>query len=245
MPPDQQRQHRESGVGSRRMCLIATSADHRTRRAVRVIAARRPSNGGWTSCQTRCPSTGPTRRAATPCRGAQRSRPWRSGGRGARGARGAGAAERARVPADHHHQSAARLRPERRADDLLRRPGRADGRPALRQLPAAEHLHHAAVDRRLVVGRAGLECRGSLPRLERHPEQPAAALDRGRRPRLGVPHAVEQQQRQQLRLPGPAALLRARHPADRPLRARRLDHGAGGLLQRQAPELAERHRPPP
>ena len=43
---------------------------------------------------------------------------------------------------------------------------------------------------------------------------------------IGVPHAVEQQQRQHVRLPGPAALLRARHPAGRPLRARRLDHGA-------------------
>ena len=41
-----------------------------------------------------------------------------------------------------------------------------------------------------------------------------------------VPHAVEQQQRQHVRLPGPADLLRAPDPPRRPLRARRLGHRA-------------------
>ena len=48
-----------------------------------------------------------------------------------------------------------------------------------------------------------------LSGLERHPEQPADALDRGRRSRVRLPHALEQQQRQHLRLSGPADLLRA------------------------------------
>ena len=66
---------------------------------------------------------------------------------------------------------------------------------------------------------------GPLPRVERHSEQPPAALARGRRPRQRVPRPVEQQQRQHVRLPGPAAVLRAPHPARRALRARRLgDH---------------------
>ena len=47
----------------------------------------------------------------------------------------------------------------------------------------------AAVDRRAVVGGAGLERAGPLPRLERHPQQPATALARGRRPRQRLPAA--------------------------------------------------------
>ena len=67
-----------------------------------------------------------------------------------------------------------------------------------------------------------MERSGPLPGVERHPEQPAAALARGRRPRQRLPHAVEQQQRQHVRLPGPPALLRAPDAPRRPLRARRL-----------------------
>ena len=69
--------------------------------------------------------------------------------------------------------------------------------------------------------------RGQVPRLERHPERPAAALDRRRRPRQDVPQPVGQQQRQHVRLRGPAALVRARHPPRRALRARWQRHGAG------------------
>ena len=87
-----------------------------------------------------------------------------------------------------------------------------------------------------------MERAGALPGLERHPEQPAAALARGRRPRQRVPHAVEQQQRQHLRFPGPAALLRAPDAPRRALRARRLDHRHRRRVQRQAAQLAERRR---
>ena len=81
---------------------------------------------------------------------------------------------------------------------------------------------------------------GPLSRVERHPEQPAAPLARGRRARQRVPHAVEQQQRQHVRLPGPPALLRAPHPARGALRARRLGDRHRGMLQRQAAQLAQR-----
>ena len=45
-----------------------------------------------------------------------------------------------------------------------------------------------------------------LSRLERHSQQSSDAMARGRRSRERVPHAVEQQQRQYLRLPGPAGI---------------------------------------
>ena len=96
-------------------------------------------------------------------------------------------------------------------------------RAGLRRAPAAQRADPAPVDGRALGGGAGVERAGPLPGVERHPQQPAAALDRGRRARQRVPHAVEQQQRQHLRLPGSAALLRARHPARGALRARRLD----------------------
>ena len=114
--------------------------------------------------------------------------------------------------------------PQRRADHLLHRPRRADGRPGVRRPAPAERADPAAVDRRAVGRRAGLELGRPLPRLERHSEQPPAALDRRRRPRQRVPHAVEQQQRQHVRLPGPAALVRAPDAARGALRARRLGH---------------------
>ena len=50
-------------------------------------------------------------------------------------------------------------------------------------------------------------------RLERHPEQPHAALGRGDRRRHGLPQAVALRQRQHARPPGPARHLRARHAA--------------------------------
>ena len=77
----------------------------------------------------------------------------------------------------------------------------------------------AAVHRRAVGRRAGMERAGALSRLERHSEQSADALVRGRRPRQRFPHAFEQQQRQHVRLPGPAALLRASHAPRGALRA--------------------------
>ena len=86
--------------------------------------------------------------------------------------------------------------PERRADDLLPRSRHDHRRSGVQRHHPAQRRHHAPVDRRAVVGRAGLERAGSLSRVERHPEQPPAALARGRRPRERLPRAVEQQQRQ-------------------------------------------------
>ena len=57
-----------------------------------------------------------------------------------------------------------------------------------------------------------------------------------------VPHAVEQQQRQHVRLPGPPALVRAPDAARGALRARRLGHAHRRHVQRQAAELAQRRR---
>ena len=70
------------------------------------------------------------------------------------------------------------------------------------------------------------------------------ALDRRRRPRHRVPQSVRLQQRQHVRLRRPAALLRARRPARRPLRAERHGHRDRRQVPGQAPELAERHRRP-
>ncbi len=96
--------------------------------------------------------------------------------------------------------------------------------PVVQQLRAGEHADQAAVDRRLVVRGTGLVRTGALSRLERHSQQSAAALERRRRARLGVPPAVEQQQRQHVRFSRTPDLLRASDAPRRALRARRLDH---------------------
>ena len=80
--------------------------------------------------------------------------------------------------AEHHHHPAARLRPEGRADDLFLGPRRHRGRPELQRPRAAERADPAAVDRRAVGRRAGVERAGALSRVERHSEQPADALAR-------------------------------------------------------------------
>ena len=138
------------------------------------------------------------------------------------------------------HQPAARLRPERCADGLWPRSRHHHHRSGLRRPHPGQYRHRAPVDGRAVVGGTGLELGRQVPGVERHPEQPATALARGRRPGERVPLAVEQQQRQHLRLPGPADLLRAPDAPRRALRARRLDDRAGRQLQRQAAELAQR-----
>ena len=142
--------------------------------------------------------------------------------------------------AQHHHPAPARLQPARRAHHVLHRSRRAHRRAGLQRAAAAQRADPAAVDRRALVGGAGVERAGPLPRVERHPEQPPAPVDRGQRARQRVPHAVEQQQRQHLRLPGAPALLRARHPARGALRARRLGEPHRGDVQRQAAQLAQR-----
>jgi hypothetical protein len=65
---------------------------------------------------------------------------------------------------------------------------------------------------------------GSLPPVERHPEQSHHALGRGDRRRERVPQALEQRQRQYARPPGTAAHLRARRAARDAHRVRRHDH---------------------
>ena len=89
-----------------------------------------------------------------------------------------------------------------------------------------------------------MERRRPLSGVERHPQQRPDALDRGRRPRQRVPQSVRLQQRQHLRLRRTPALLRARQPARRPLRAERHGHGDRREVSGQASELAERHRRP-
>ena len=111
-------------------------------------------------------------------------------------------AGQAAVGADRHFQSAARLRPGRAADDLLRRSGCPDDRSRIRRTHSGEHVDQAAVDRRALGRRPGVEQPGTIPAVERYPEQPSDALARRRRPGDGVPEPVEQQQRQHVRSQG-------------------------------------------
>ena len=61
-------------------------------------------------------------------------------------------------------------------------------RPLVQRLAPAQRADQAPVDGRALVGRPGLEQPGPLPGLERHPEQPPAALAGRRRPRHRLPH---------------------------------------------------------
>ena len=127
------------------------------------------------------------RRDAVPSHAGRRGRSDRGNSRSRKGLRPGLA--RTRRTAEHDHHAAARFRPQRRADDLLHRSRRPHRRSELQRARPAQQRHPAPVDRRAVVGGAGLECAGPLSRLERHPQQPAAALARGRRPRQRLPHA--------------------------------------------------------
>ena len=86
--------------------------------------------------------------------------------------------------------------PNARADDVLHRPGCAHGGPGVRRAGAGEYLDTAHLDRRALDRGAGMEQPGPLSSLERHPEQPADAVDGRRRARGGVSKPVEQQQRE-------------------------------------------------
>ena len=125
------------------------------------------------------------------------------------------------------------------------RPGHRRARSALPPLHRRQHADQAAAHRHAVGRRAGVERRRPLPGLERHPEQRADALDRRRRPRHRVPQPVRLQQRQHVRLRRAAALLRARRPPRRALRAERHGHGDRREVPGQAAELAERRRRAP
>ena len=151
-------------------------------------------------------------------------------------------AGQAAVGADGHFQSAARLRPRRAADDVFRRSRRADDRPGIRRTHSSEHIDQAAVDRRALGRGSCLEQPGAVPAVERHPEQPSAALARRRRAGDGVPEPVEQQQRQHVRCGGASVVVRAPDAARRAIRARRIDHGHRGVVSGQASQFAERRR---
>ena len=105
-----------------------------------------------------------------------------------------------------------------------------------------QHVDQAAAHRHAVGGRPGVERRRPLSGVERHPQQRADALDRGRRPRHGVPQSVRLQQRQHVRLRGPAAFVRARRPPRRALRAQRHGHRDRRQVSGQAAQLAQRRR---
>ena len=112
----------------------------------------------------------------------------------------------------HDHQPAARFQSARRADHLFLGPRHHRGRPVLQQPRPAQHGDQAPAYRVVVGRRPGLERAGPLSPVERHSQQPADAMVGGRRSRQRFPHAVQQLQRQLVRFPGPAALLRASHP---------------------------------
>lgn len=166
--------------------------------------------------------------------------PDRGGRPGVHGPRHRAGPAEARGAAERHHDAAARVRPQRAAQRLLRRSGRDHRRSVVQRAPAGERADPAPVDGGALVGGAGVERPGALPRLERHPQRPAAALAGGRRSRHRVPRAVEQQQRQHVRLPGPPALVRAPDTARGALRERRRRHADRRPVRRQAAELAQR-----
>ena len=72
------------------------------------------------------------------------------------------------------------------------------------------------------------------------PERPHAALGRDRWLGLGVPPAVDEQQRPHRRPAGPPGLVRAPQPLRVAHRVRRHAHRAGRPLRRQALQLAQR-----
>ena len=91
-------------------------------------------------------------------------------------------------PPTHDHHPAARFRPARRADHLFLGPRHHRGRSVVQRPRPAQHGDQAALDRRAVGRRPGLERAGPLSPVERHSQQPADAMVGGRRPRQRVPH---------------------------------------------------------
>ena len=114
---------------------------------------------------------------------------------------------------------------------------------------ASIKIGNAAIER-LYTGhalgrRAGLERRGPLCRLERHSQQRANALAQRRWPRQQIPRSLALQQRQHIRLRGPADLLRAWHPHA----SSRYEHNGkrtvlAEQVQRQTPQCSQRRRRP-
>ena len=103
--------------------------------------------------------------------------------------------------------------------------GHRGPRSSLPPLHRLQHVDQAAPFRHAVGRRSGMERRRPLPRVERHPEQRADALDRRGREGDDVPQSGGLQQREHVRLRGPAAVVRARRAARGPLRSQRHGHG--------------------
>ncbi len=78
------------------------------------------------------------------------------------------------------------------AEPALSRPLRDGARSAFQQIQAAAGKRRAAMDRLALGRRAGMVRRYALPDLERHSEQPHAALGRGDRQRRRLPPAFQQ-----------------------------------------------------
>ena len=127
----------------------------------------------------------------------------------------------------------------------LSRSGRHRPRLPLSSLPRREHSHQASLHRNRLGRGTRVERSRPLPGLERHPEQPAASLDCGRRPGDRVSQPVGLQQREHLRLRGPPGLLRARGAPCGALRAVRRSDGHRRFVRGQAAELAQRRCGPP
>ena len=90
--------------------------------------------------------------------------------------------------------------------DAVSGPGHHRARSAVPPLRRVQQRHQAAAHRHRLGRRAGVERRGQILVWSDIPEQRADALDRGRRPRHDVPQPVRLQQRQHVRLRGPADL---------------------------------------
>ena len=94
-----------------------------------------------------------------------------------------------------------------RAAGRVSRPGHHHLRSGVQRASRQQHSHPSAVDGRHVVRGTGLVQPGSVPGLERYPQQPSTPVAGGKRAGFGLPVALEQQQREHLRLPGPPDLL--------------------------------------
>ena len=195
---------------------------HRRRRG----AGRQLSTAGVSSARSAQRVWAPARSRSAP---GWRARPTRRWGRCA--------------TAEHGQQPAARFRAERCAEHLFLGPGRHRGRsvvqrPGAAATPPIQRLWTGALWAEGPAWNAGRP----LPGLERHPEQPADALASRTTAASPCSAAVQQQQRQHLRLPGPADLLRA---LTRRVVRYELDGSVDGprrLLQGQAAQLAQRRR---
>ena len=87
---------------------------------------------------------------------------------------------------------------------------------------------------------AGLVRRPPLPGLERHPQQPHAAVGRGNGRGDPVPEPLELRQRPHPRPAGPSCLMRAPDQAGDRDRTRRLDHGAHRPVRWQTAQRTQR-----